>query len=61
MKETDPQDNKEVTSSSGPIVNYQVRHNIPVRENKLNLSEKAYNLITTYNKTTTEVYVDKQE
>ena len=61
MKETDPQDNKEVTSSSGPIVNYQVRHNIPERENKSNLSEKTYNLIMLYNKTTTEVYVDKQE
>ena len=61
MKETDPQDNKEVTSSSGPIVNYQVRRNIPERERKINLSEKTDNLIRIYNETATEGYIDKQE
>ena len=59
IKGADPQDNIEVTSSTGPIVDYQEGHNIPAKVYKINLSEKIYNLI--YNGNTTELYIDKQE
>ena len=41
IKETDPQENMEVTSSAGPIVNYQEGHNVPAKEHEINLSEKT--------------------
>ena len=61
IKETDPQDNKELTSSTGPIINYQEGYNIPAKEHKINSSEKTDNSIMIYNEITTEVYMDKQE
>ena len=50
IKETGPKDNMKVTSSTGPLVNYQEGHNIPAKEHELNLSEKTDNLIMIYNK-----------
>ena len=44
-KETNPQDNKEVTSSTGPIINYQEGYNISAEEHKINSFEKTDNLI----------------
>ena len=61
MKETDRQDNKELTSSTGLIMNYQEGYNIPAKEHKINSSEKTDNSIMIYNEITTEVYMDKQE
>ena len=60
-KETNPQDNKEVTSSTGPIMNYQEGYNISAEEHKINSLEKTENLIMIYNETTTEVYIDEEE
>ena len=40
-KETNPQDNKEVTSSSGPIINRQEGYNISAEEHKINSLEKT--------------------
>ena len=59
--QTDPQDNKEITSSTGPIVNYQEGHNILAKKHKINLMVKTDNLIMIYNETKTEVHIDKQE
>ena len=60
MKETDPQDNKELAGSTGPIMNYQEGYNIPEKEHKINSSEKTDNSVMIYNVITTEVYMDKQ-
>ena len=60
-KETNPQDSKEVTSSTGPIMNYQEGYNISAEEHKINSLEKTENLIMIYNETTTEVYIDEEE
>ena len=58
IKETDPQDNNmEVTSTTGPIVNYPEGHNIPAKEHKINLSEKADNVIMIYNETIQQKYI----
>ena len=60
-RKTNPQDNKQVTSSTGPIMNYQEGYNISAEEHKINSLEKTDNLLTIYNETTTEVYIDKEE
>ena len=60
IKGTISKDNMEVTSSTGPIVNYQEGPNIPAKEHKINLSEKTDNFIMIYNETAREVYIDKQ-
>ena len=60
MKETDPQDNKELAGSTGPIMNYQEGYNIPEKEHKINSSEKTDNSVMIYNVITTEVYMDKR-
>ena len=51
----------EVTSSTGPTVNYKEGHNIPVKDHKINLSEKTGNLIIIYNETAREVYIEKSQ
>ena len=61
MKETDPQDNKELTGSTGPIMNYEEGYNIPEKEHKINSSEKTDNSVMIYNVITAEVYVNKQK
>ena len=61
MKETDLQDNMEVTRRTGLVANYQGGRNIPAKGLQINLSEKTDNLIMIYNETTTKVYVEKQE
>ena len=47
----------EVTSTTGPIVNYPEGHNIPAKEHKINLSEKADNVIMIYNETIQQKYI----
>ena len=42
-------------------MNYQEGYNISAEEHKMNSLEKADNSIMIYNKTTTEVYIDKEE
>ena len=60
-RKTNPQDNKQVTSSTGPIMNFQEGYNKSAEEHKINSLEKTDNLLTIYNETTTEVYIDKEE
>ena len=42
-------------------MNYQEGYSIPVKEHKINSSEKKDNSIMIYNEIITEVYMDKQE
>ena len=53
MKETDPKDNKELTSSTAPIMSYQEGYKIPTKEHRINSSEKTDNSIMIYNDITT--------
>ena len=51
IKEADLQDNTEITSSTRPTVKYKERHNIPVKGNKINVTQKTNNIIMRYNET----------
>ena len=42
IKETDLKDNLEVTSSAGPLVNYEEGYNIPGKDQKKDLTQKTY-------------------
>ena len=52
MKETDPKDNKKLTSSTAPM-SYQEGYKIPAKEHRINSSEKTDNSIMIYNDITT--------
>ena len=50
-----------VTSRTEPIVNYQEGQNITKINKITNVTPQTDNTIMIYNKTTKEVYIDKQE
>ena len=51
-----------VTSRTEPVINYQEGQNITKKDHKVNnVTPQTNNAIKIYNKTTKEVYIDKQE
>ena len=56
IKKTDPQDNKELTSSTGPTIYYQEGYSIPAKEHQINSPEKTDNSVMIYYKVTTSIY-----